>query len=353
MDISNTSATSSSSASAHTFRRLRSSSPVPDESASSHTHGEMEDNLDVTNDELMSAVDAADEGIADQPSNKKIKFDNTDDANSLACEPDTTPAEGSRTNTGRGSPPMTSAEAAAAAAAASARWEEALEREDLREITILANKAVIEREVQLQTFTKSGIGKILANRYIGQNKIYYTIPSHTPNLFVKPSGDLHLRAIDGVLLSYNGTHDKMWLNKTTLSHMPAGLKNFKQNPAQVLHVEELKIESLNNARFRMSGAYGKSFELDIDQLQNLINSLAEADIFVTTFDKYLSHRDVVVKQYLDKIVDDRNFNTANRRLNILKFLTLYNDYMKENNCDWPWEYLAQSVINNMMKCFVI
>merc|ERR1712074_46755 len=170
---------------------------------------------------------------------------------------------------------------------------------------------------------------------------------------VKASGDLHLRAIDGVLLTYNGTHDKMWLNKTTLSHMPAGLKIFKQNPAQVLHVEDLKMESLNNARFRMSGAYGKSFELEIVQLQNLINSLSEANIFVTTFDKYLSHRDVIVKQYLNKIVDDVNFNTTNRRLNILKFLTLYNDYMKENNCDWPWEYLAQSVINNMMKCFVI
>ena len=74
---------------------------------------------------------------------------------------------------------------------------------------------------------------------------------------------------------------------------------------------------------------------------------------VVTFDKYLSHRDVIVKQYLNKIIDDVNFNTINRRLNILKFLTLYNVYIKENNCDWSWEYLAQSIINNMMKCFVI
>ena len=360
MDNSNPSTTSSGSASANTVsstntpRRRRSSSPVPVENASSSTHGEMENDQDLPNDELMLAASTTDEEIADRPSNKKRKFDNNDGASSLAREPDAAAADGEarHTNTGSGTPPMTGAEAAAAAATASARWEAALEREDLREITTLANKAIIEREVQLQTFAKSDVGKIAINRYIGQNKIYYTITSYTPNLFVKVAGDLHLRGIEGVLLAFNGTSEKMWLNKSTLSPMVASLKNFKQNSAQVLHVEDLKIESLNNAKFRLSGQYGKSFECEFVQLQNLINSLSEANIFVTNFDKYLSHRDVVVKQYLNKMIDDDCFNTTNRRLNILKFLSLYNDYMKKNNCDCPWEYLAQNVINNMMKCFV-
>ena len=354
MDNSNpsTTATSSGSASANTPRRRRSSSPVPVENASSPTHGEMENDQDMPNDELMLVVDTTDEGIVDRPSNKKRKFDNNDGASSLARDPDAAPAEARHTNTGSGTPPMTGAEAAAAAATASARWEAALEREDLREITLLANKAIIEREVQIQSFAKSDTGKIVIHRWIGQNKIYYTIPSYTPNLHVKVAGDLHLRGLDGVLLAFNGTSEKMWMNKSALSPMVASLKNFKQNSAQVLHVEELKIESLNNAKFRLSGQYGKSFECEFVQLQNLINSLSEANIFVTNFDKYLSHRDVVVKQYLNKMIDDECFNTTNRRLNILKFLSLYNDYMKKNNCDCPWEYLAQNVINNMMKCFV-
>ena len=354
--------------STNTPRRGRSSTPVPVENASSATHTEMENGQDLPNgminDELMLATGTTDAEIGDHPS-KKRKFDNNDSASSLARKPDAVEVpvaaaaaaadgEGRHTDTGSGtaSPPaMTAAEAAAAAAAASARWEAALEREDLREITLLANKAIIEREVQIQAFAKSVTGQIVMRRWIGQNKIYYSTPSYCPNLQLKVGGDLHLRGLDGVVLVYNGTSEKMWISKSALSPMVACLKKFKHNSAQDQHVEDLKIETLNKSKFRVSGQYGKSFDMEFAQLQNLINSLSEANIFVTSFEKYLSHRDLVVKQYLVKLIEDDSFNTANRRLNVLKFLSLYNAYMKKNNCDCPWVYLGQNVINNMMKCF--
>ena len=113
----------------------------------------------------------------------------------------------------------------------------------------------------------------------------------------------------------------------------------------------MTIDTLNGKVLRVTGQYGKIYTLEITYLQNLINALTDARTFVMSFGKYLSHRDRIVNQYLVKLVGEEFYNTSNRCLNVLKFLTLYNTYMKDNNCNCPWDYLAQNVVDKMMNCF--
>ena len=103
--------------------------------------------------------------------------------------------------------------------------------------------------------------------------------------------------------------------------------------------------------FRVSGLYGKKFVMKFGHLQNLINALSDAQHFVKTFERYLSYRDHIVHQYYVKLVEEDSYNSCNRQLNVVKFLTLYNEYMKTKNCLCPWDYLAENVVNKMMNCF--
>ena len=327
--------------------------------------------FDSADDYLILAASGTDADTSERPS-KKRKFDNNNDsATSLVHEPAAEavpvvaaavaaalPTGGMSRHAHSSSgfaPPATAGVSVQRAHVTSVTTSDvaALEQDQQRELTILANKVVIKREVQMRAFAKCAIGQIVLRGWADQNKIYYTIPSKCPNLYVKVTGDIELRSLEGVELVFNveGKSEKIWMSKSALTPMIECLKKFKPNSAQVQHIEHMTIDTLNGKVLRVTGQYGKIYTLEFTYLQNLINALTDARTFVMSFGKYLSHRDRIVNQYLVKLVGEEFYNTSNRCLNVLKFLTLYNTYMKDNNCNCPWDYLAQNVVDKMMNCF--
>ena len=94
----------------------------------------------------------------------------------------------------------------------------------------------------------------------------------------------------------------------------------------------------------------KKFLLEISYLEKLLEVLLAAGTFVITFSNYMAHRDKIVNNYYVRLVRQEGFNTNSRSLNVLRFLTMYNDHMNGHNINIPWDYLVYNVVERMRKC---
>ena len=232
-----------------------------------------------------------------------------------------------------------------------------VEATQMLDMLSMLNFVVIKREVQLRAFVRCRTGKIVLGGRLDEsdNKIYYTIPSQCPNLYVKVSTDIDLRSIDSVVLNYNvsaqGRSERICFSNTALTRMIVCLKEFRSNPMHVEYIEHMFIGTMNRSVLAIWDRYNnKKFLLDLSYLEKLLDVLLAASTFVITFSNYLSHRDRIVNNYYVKLVQQEGFNTNSRSLNVLRFLTLYNDHMNENNINCPWDYLVYNVVDRMMNC---
>ena len=190
----------------------------------------------------------------------------------------------------------------------------------------------------------------MLSRWAGADRYYYQMPTSCPPVHIKLCGDMEMQGLDLIVMAYNTPSgmDKLCFNLQYLPQVLTILKSLNAQSSHPHHIGEVKIEGLSNDRIKVStsGHFEKNFIMKFTSLKDLVRALEEAQLFAYNYAKMLHMRDHILCSQQIKLQDD-NYNSSNRTLNIARLITHYNSCIKERNCYVSWDVLIDNVVSKI------